>query len=237
MSTSIHSVDYMAGAANPCANFENNDRLFYQALKAENDRAFSCLFLRMHNRFVPVACQRGGTYEEAVEVLNDSLAIFLRKVRLDEYTYQPTTKITTYLYSICYHHWLNYVNRRQQRGEVPLEWHYSDDEENDDNELSVRQTTSGPFVAIVHGQEGNEQEKAVPVNEAVDLDTDTLEWTHRLNKAFSLLREDCQQVLKWFYQEELPLREIGQRLGMTEQSAAVKRFKCAKYLRDRYKGL
>ncbi len=234
MPISPHPIDYVAGSINSCADYEESDWLFYQALKAENHRAYSCLFLQMHNRFVPLACQRGGTYEEAVEVMNDCLAIFLQKVRLDEYTYQPTTKITTYVYSICYRHWLTYVNRRQQRREVPLEWQRPNEEE-DQHDLPIRSINNSPFVAIIRGQDGADQ--AVPINEEPDLDMDTLEWVLRLKKALSLLREDCQNMLRWFYQEEISLRDISGRLGMSEQSAAVKRFKCAKYLRDKYKAL
>lgn len=56
-----------------------------------------------------------------------------------------------------------------------------------------------------------------------------------LQRAFNQLAEDCQKVLSWFYIDELSLREIGLRLNLSEASATVKRFKCAKYLRQRFK--
>lgn len=202
-----------APEADPCLPFIGNEAGLYNALRGEQRQAFSCLYLRVHNQFVPMACQKGGTYDEALDVLNDCLAIFLHKVRTGEYVYQPDTKITTYLYRVCYNQWHNYVDKRQQRREVALD--------------AVRQ--SGDTA-----EEEETYERELAAVDPVEEEDEKLLWVSRLNKAVAQLREDCQNMLHWFYVEELSLREIGQKLGMTEASAAVKRHKCAKYLRNRY---
>ncbi|GAA4450188.1 hypothetical protein GCM10023189_10520 [Nibrella saemangeumensis] len=198
-----------------CQPFAGNEAAFYEALRAEQRQAFSCLYSRVHNQFVPLACQRGGSYDEALDIMNDCLAIFLQKVRSGEFVFQPDTKITSYLYRICYNQWHNYIDKRQQRREVSFDGNRNGAGGDDGDE----EDSSGEPVPLAD-EAGDEEEQS--------------EWVHRLNRAVALLREDCQKMLHWFYVEELSLREIGERLSMTEASAAVKRFKCAKYLRDRY---
>lgn len=48
------------------------------------------------------------------------------------------------------------------------------------------------------------------------------------------LKEDCQKVIKWFYIEELPIREIAEKLGMQETSTKQKRFDCTQKLKSIY---
>ncbi|WP_345271049.1 RNA polymerase sigma factor [Nibrella viscosa] len=198
-----------------CLPFQGNEPAFYQALLAEQRQAFNCLYLRVHNQFIPLACQKGGSYDEALDVLNDCLAIFLHKIRTGEFVFQADTRITSYLYRVCYNQWHNYIDKRQQRKEVSLDLNRPTSDK-DDNDDDVYDDT----ISLLPDEQYDEQER--------------LEWVTRLKKAISQLREDCQNMLHWFYVEELPLREIAARLGMTEDSAAVKRFKCAKYLRERY---
>jgi RNA polymerase sigma factor (sigma-70 family) len=201
----------------PCMPFRDNEKAFYTALRAEGHGAYSCLYLRLHNQFVPMACQRGCHYDEAVDVLNDCLAIFLVKVREGSYVFQENAKITTYLYRVCYNQLLNYIDKRQARQEVSFDALRSPTRPNDDGDPPPGERFD--------------------LADEPDIAPEQAEWVARLNKALAMLGDDCQRLLQWFYVDSLSLSLIAERLGITVESATVKRHRCAKYLRDRYANL
>ncbi len=218
MADDYYPYDLMAGGTNPCQPWEQDERAFYGALKASNNAAYTCLLLRMHNLFVPWACGRGGSVEEAVGVLHECLAIFIVNINDGRYTFQEKARITTYLFGICKRQWFTYVNERRDRREDPFESERVryDDETGDD-------VTEELMTRLI----------------ATDADeyTEKAEWVVRLEKAMALLSEDCQKLLWWFYVDELSLREIADRLGIGEGSAPVKRFRCAEQLARHYRKL
>jgi RNA polymerase sigma factor (sigma-70 family) len=64
-----------------------------------------------------------------------------------------------------------------------------------------------------------------------------LERTERvttIRRALNQLKGDCRQVLEWFYLDDLPLREIAERMGLKETSAKAKRYDCAEKLKGHY---
>ncbi len=64
-----------------------------------------------------------------------------------------------------------------------------------------------------------------------------LERTERvttIRKALDQLKDDCRQVLHWFYLDELSLREIAEKAGLKESSAKAKRYDCAEKLKAHY---
>ncbi|NBB31514.1 RNA polymerase sigma factor [Cellulophaga sp. BC115SP] len=54
-----------------------------------------------------------------------------------------------------------------------------------------------------------------------------------LKNALGELRQECQDLLHWFYVEELSLSEIAERQGITLGTATTKRFRCFSYLREK----
>lgn len=52
--------------------------------------------------------------------------------------------------------------------------------------------------------------------------------------AVNKLKNDCQNVIEWFYIEELSLKEIAEKLGMKESSTKQKRFDCTEKLKSLY---
>ncbi len=83
---------------------------------------------------------------------------------------------------------------------------------------------------------------AAPLPDFVDVADDTdiladLERTERvttIRQALNQLRDDCRQVLQWFYLDELSLREIAEKTGLKESSAKAKRYDCAEKLKGHY---
>ena len=83
--------------------------------------------------------------------------------------------------------------------------------------------------------DGNAFSTDLPEAVSQAYDEDERSWIFKkLDRAFHLLAEDCRKVLRWFYVEDRSLRDIAGELGMTEASATVKRFKCARYLKEKF---
>lgn len=81
-----------------------------------------------------------------------------------------------------------------------------------------------------------------PLPDFIEITDDTdlladLERTERVatvRQALNQLRDDCRQVLQWFYLEDLSLREIAEKTGLKESSAKAKRYDCAEKLKGHY---
>jgi len=194
-----------------CKRYRDSDLLFYQELLLEKREAFSCLYLQTYRQCVPYVIKRGSNEQQAKDLLQDCLAIFVSKIRDRSFVYQEGTRISTYFQSIYINQWKKSLDLAARRGEVSLESIISPDEDSEAFETGL----------------------AAAVLQAYD-EEERLWIFKKLDRAFNLLAEDCRKVLRWFYVEERSLRDIAGELGMTEASATVKRFKCAKYLREKF---
>lgn len=219
---------------NPCSSYQQSDAHFYKELLMERHEAFVCLYQQTYQLCLPYALSKGSDQEEAEDLLQECLAIFVEKLRSGSYKFQEGAKITTYFYRVYINQWMKVLEQKARRAEVRLQTQYS--AEQDDEESYKTATSSSPFVAILPNEEGDDE--SLPLDEAIfnDYDDDERAWIFRkLNRAFRLLADDCQKVLQWFYVEDKSLRQIADALSMTEASATVKRFKCAKYLKEKFR--
>jgi DNA-directed RNA polymerase specialized sigma24 family protein len=55
-----------------------------------------------------------------------------------------------------------------------------------------------------------------------------------VGRSFAEVGEDCRTMLHCFYVEEKSLGECGARIGLQENSAKVKRFRCAQRMKALY---
>jgi RNA polymerase sigma factor (sigma-70 family) len=220
-------------APDPCGKYLHSEESFYHDLVKERSEAFSCLYLRTYQLCLPYALGKGSDQDLAEDLLQECLAIFVQKIRGGSYAYQDGVKITTYFYRIYMNQWKKAYERQSKRGEVRLmpRW------ETDSDEEPYKEAGLGsPFVAILRGEEQEEEHLTISEEVLRDYDEDERSWIYKkLDRAYRLLSEDCQNVLTWFYVEDWPLRQIAEALGMTEASATVKRFKCAKYLKEKFR--
>jgi len=218
----------------PCHAYRASERLFYEALRTERHEAFSCLYLQTYELCLPYALNKGSDQYEAEDLLQECLAIFVEKLRNGDYLFQEGAKITTYFYRIYINQWKKAFEKKSKRGEVRLQ--PQSNNEQDDEESYKEKVAASPFTAILRGENG--EEESLAINDAAfnDYDDDERAWVFKkLTRAFALLAEDCQKVLNRFYVEDWSLRQIAEALDMTEASATVKRFKCAKYLKEKFR--
>ncbi len=216
---------------NHCQLYKQAENRFYQDLQQERSEAFTCLYLQTYDLCLPYALQRGIKQEEAEDLLQDCLAIFIHKLRDGSYVFQEGAKISTYFYRIYVNQWKKLYEQKTKRAEVPLLFN-KDTQEQDEEQFKAEvvsifkeiNTDEGEFVTI-------KEEGALD-----DYDEEERTWIFKkLKRSFELLAADCQQVLNWFYVEDWTLKQIAQALNMTEPSATVKRFKCAKYLKEKFR--
>lgn len=195
-----------------CKRYRDSELLFYEDLLHEKHEAFSCLYLLAHQQCIPYVLKRGGDQKLAEDLLQECLAIFVTKLRDGSYAYQEEARITTYFQSIYINQWKKSLAQTARRAEVWL-----DGEAGPDEDFNMTQAGLPQFLA-----EGYDDEERDYI-------------FRRLHRAYNLLAEDCRKMLHWFYVEERSLRDIAGDLGMTEASATVKRFKCAKYLKEKFR--
>ena len=62
-------------------------------------------------------------------------------------------------------------------------------------------------------------------------DLERMDVVKMVQQALQQLKGDCRKLLEWFYVDEMPLREIAERLGMKEESVKSKRYQCAEKLK------
>ena len=218
-----------------CKTYQQSEPLFYQDLQKERAEAFTCLYLQTYELCLPYALNKGSNQEESEDLLQECLAIFVDKLRNGSYVFQEGAKITTYFYRIYVNQWKKVFEQKTKRGEVRLR--INDDVEQEDDEIFKSQSSS--LISIFKGNGDEEDGQIVKIKEESifdDYDEDERSWIFKkLNRSFSLLAEDCQKVLQWFYVEDWSLKQIAEALKMSEASATVKRFKCAKYLKEKFR--
>ena len=65
-------------------------------------------------------------------------------------------------------------------------------------------------------------------------DLERKEIVEAVRQSLHLLKEECRNVVEWFYVEDVSLREIAERLGMKETSVKSKRYDCTEKLKAFY---
>jgi len=78
----------------------------------KEDKALVKLY-RYQSVITTLVQKNGGSKEDALDIFQDALIIFCK--RIWEGNFKLTSKIDTYLYSICYNLWRNELEKRNRR--------------------------------------------------------------------------------------------------------------------------
>lgn len=81
-------------------------------IKKADEGALKYLYQKYYRMMVRMVINNSGTEEEAQDIFQDSLIIFWEKVINNEL--QLTSKISTYLYSICLNLWRKELDRKKR---------------------------------------------------------------------------------------------------------------------------
>jgi len=200
--------------------FEREDYFLYQSLCTEQEDAFVFLYQQCKQRCIPYALNKGANETEAEDLLQDCLAIFLVKLRNKEYTWSSSTKITSYFYRIYINQWKKLFDYKWKHPSFQFA----------ENHFSANDDDTGHDSDFLDAESSFTQS---PTDMDTSYDSSEREWIFiQLEKAFQLLKPDCQKMVHLFYVEEASLRLIAKQLQITEAFAAQKRFRCTKYLTE-----
>ncbi len=216
--------DPVPNADNPCLPFEQDEPAFYRALLADNQRAWNCLYIRVTNSFIPYACQRSTiALEDAYDILQEGLAEFSIKLRDGRYAYQGRP-VAAYVFVVCRNRWVSFLKKKKLTKLAT----YPESVADDDAELPYE--PAGMFSLTVTAGDVLTTDSDVADDIWAQSEVD---W-EAIGRAFSELGNDCRTMLQCFYVEGKSLKECGEQIGLQENSAKVKRFRCAQRLRMLY---
>lgn len=216
----------LTNADNPCQDFEPGSPAFYQALLANYRQAWECLYLSAFRSFVPYARQRSSiSADDALDLLQDGMAEFALKLQNGKYAFQGKP-VAAYVFTVCRNRWVSFL-RKNHLHKVEF---VPDAAEEEDDLLADTGKGMNPFRSVL--QDDFEEDSTTTERDAIWEDSD-VDW-EAVSRAYAEVSEDCRTMLHCFYVEEKSLGECGARIGLQENSAKVKRFRCAQRLRSLY---
>ncbi|MCY7351670.1 MAG: sigma-70 family RNA polymerase sigma factor [Cytophagaceae bacterium] len=216
---------------NPCLPFEQDNLGFYQALLSDSNGAWSCLYIKAYKSFITYACQRSSiSTDDALDILQDGLAEFAVKLKNGKYVFQGSA-VTAYVFTVCRNRWVAFLRKNKIQKTDRLQDNTADD---DDDDSTIQDGENHPFTIFRRddpdGDEANEADSGG--SDAIWADNEA-DW-EAVGRAFAEVGADCQTMLNCFYVEEKSLGECGARIGLQENSAKVKRFRCAQRMKTLY---
>lgn len=211
---------------NPCLNTEPSSPEFYQALRNDYKQAWECLYLHAFRSFVPYARQRSAiSTDDALDILQEGMAEFSVNLKSGKYTFQGKP-VAAYVFTVCRNRWVSFLRKnRIQRVADSTQENIADGNEPTDDVDSAGASFRFPL-------QDDEPEVEAVGGTAIWEDNE-VDW-EAVNRAFTEVSDDCQTMLRCFYVEEKPLSECGARIGLQENSAKVKRFRCAQRMKALY---
>jgi RNA polymerase sigma factor (sigma-70 family) len=89
-----------------------NDLEIVKGLKSGNEALLETLYKKHYKMMIHMILKNSGTEEEAKDIYQDSIIVFWQKVRSENF--ELTSKISTYLYSICFNLWRKELERKKR---------------------------------------------------------------------------------------------------------------------------
>jgi RNA polymerase sigma factor (sigma-70 family) len=81
-------------------------------LRKGDESAMDFLYTKYYRMMVKLVRKNSGTEEEARDIYQDALIVFWQKARKEEFIL--TSRISTYLYSVCNNLWLKELERKSR---------------------------------------------------------------------------------------------------------------------------
>lgn len=223
-------VCMVTDADNPCAGFEQSSLAFYQALLADDKKAWECLYASAFRSFVPYARQRSSiAMDDALDILQEGMAEFALKLNNGRYAFQGKP-VTAYVFTVCRNQWVSFLRKNHRQKTDTIRGAGADEAD------SVGDTEDSYYSFSVdsYADPYRDEEREITSAERESVQEDSeVDW-RAVGKAFADVGKDCQTMLHCFYVEEKSLGECGTRIGLQENSAKVKRFRCAQRLKALY---
>lgn len=96
-----------------------NDKELFLALRKRDNQAFSYLYKTRYSLIRTMILNKGGSNDDVKDIYQDSLIAFDKNLMKD--SFQLTSSLNTYIYSIAKNLWLKEVNKRSKSKEVDID--------------------------------------------------------------------------------------------------------------------
>ncbi|MEQ8359148.1 MAG: sigma-70 family RNA polymerase sigma factor [Cytophagales bacterium] len=102
------------------------DQEIIESIRRGEEETIDKLYAKYYNMMVKLVTKNSGTEDEAKDIYQDALIVFWQKAMKPEFVL--TSKVSTYIYSICNNLWLKELDRKsrlsheQQEGVSTMSW-------------------------------------------------------------------------------------------------------------------
>lgn len=102
------------------------DQEIIESIRRGEEKTIDKVYTKYYNMMVKLVIKNSGTEEEAKDIYQDALLVFWQKAMKPEFVL--TSKVSTYIYSICNNLWLKELDRKsrlsheQQEGSSTMSW-------------------------------------------------------------------------------------------------------------------
>ena len=88
------------------------DNEIIEQIKVGDERSLDYLYQKYYGMMTKLVIRNSGTEDEAKDIYQDALVVFWQKVKNDQLVL--TSKISTYIYSICQNLWRKELERKKR---------------------------------------------------------------------------------------------------------------------------
>ncbi|WP_338812554.1 sigma-70 family RNA polymerase sigma factor [Bernardetia sp. Wsw4-3y2] len=172
-----------------------------------NEKAFSKLYQYYYGFVENYVCKNKGTTEDAQDIFQETLIVFLEKLKKEDF--YLTASLKTYIIAISKNLWLNVLRKNKKTTVYSLA--NSDEDESEFNQKAIEAILSNSFDIELE-------------NEKPMID--------KLGDYFSRLTSHCQNLLSTIIEEEKSTEEIQKEFGYTTRhNLRNQKHKCVNQLK------
>lgn len=174
-----------------------------------NEKAFSKLYHYYYGFVENYVCKNKGTKEDAQDIFQETLIVFLEKLKQDDF--YLTASLKTYIIAISKNMWLNSLRKNKKTTVYSIADSENDEKSTDFNQKAIESILSVEFET--------ELENEKPLLEKFD-------------DYFSRLTSHCQNLLSTIVEEQKTTEEIQKEFGYTTRhNLHNQKHKCVKQLK------
>ena len=192
-------------------NYEEQKQLLTEFCEG-NEKAFSKLYQYYYGFVENYICKNNGTKEDAQDIFQETLIVFLEKLKKEDFYLTATLK--TYIVAISKNLWLNMLRKNKKVTVYSFVTSENFDKKNSFNQNEVEKYA---FILSQEFEQELENEKSI---------------LEKFDDYFSRLTSHCQNLLSTIVEEEKTTEEIQKEFGYTTRhNLHNQKHKCVKQLK------
>ncbi|WP_291727724.1 RNA polymerase sigma factor [Bernardetia sp.] len=173
-----------------------------------NEKAFAKLYQYYYGFVENYVCKNNGTTEDAQDIFQETLIVFLEKLKKDDF--YLTASLKTYIVAISKNMWLNTLRKNKKATVYSLATTENFDE---------RENISEKYAFVLSEKFDEQLEEEKPLLE-------------KFGDYFSRLTSHCQNLLSTIVEEKKTTEEIQKEFGYTTRhNLNNQKYKCVKQLK------